>query len=382
MITQRRRPWGVLGICLWWAILSLGTGCSWFGGKAKPTWIDGMSQEFPSSQYLVGMGQADSRNVATEQAYAAVARIFKAEISAQAKDWESYLVIEQRGAATTERRLTLDQITKVSTDKVLESVQVLDSWFDRKKGIHYVLAGMSRPQAESAMLERIRDLDRTITDEIDEARRTQDKLTRVRNLKRAAKHLVTREAYNADLRVIRPSGQGQPPPYRVAELTAELEQFLATNLAVAVELTGDQVEPVQRALAEGLVREGLTVRSRSVQEIQSAGGPAGLAPELLVQGTIRLWPIDVQDPQFKYVRWCSDVIVQELATQRVVGAASRGGKEGHLTTREATAKALRVMQQEFSTEMAKAIAAHVYGDQELPAASTPPAGCLRDNGAK
>jgi hypothetical protein len=40
------------------------------------------------------------------------------------------------------------------------------------------------------------------------------------------------------------------------------------------------------------------------------------------------------------------------------------------------------MQQEFSTEMAKAIAAHIYGDQELPTTSTPPAGCLRDQGAK
>ncbi len=382
MITRRRRATGVWGLCLLVILVPWGGGCSWPGGKPKPAWIDGMSQEFPASQYLVGIGQADSRNVATEHAYAAVARIFKAEISAQAKDWESYLVIEQRGAATTERRLALDQITKVSTDKVLESVQVLDSWFDRKKGVHYVLAGMSRPQAESAMLERIRDLDRAITDEIDESRKTQDKLTRVRSLKRATKRLVTREAYNADLRVIRPSGQGLPPPYRVAELMAELEQFLASNLAVAVELTGDQVEPVQRALSEGLVREGLTVRNRASQETQLSNGPTGQDPELLVQGTIRLWPIDVQDPQFKYVRWCSDVIVQELGTQRVVGAASRGGKEGHLTTREATAKALRVMQQEFSTEMAKAIAAHIYGDQELPTTSTPPAGCLRDQGAK
>ena len=360
--------------------LPLPAGCSWFGTKAKPAWLDGASADFPTNQYLLGVGQAENRAMATEQAYAAVARVFKAEISAQAKDWESYLVIENRGQASTERRLTLDHVTRVSTDKVLENVQILDTWYDRQKGQHYALAGMNRSQAEVAILERIRELDGKIDTEVAEARQTHDKLARVRNLKRAARNLVTREAYNADLRVIRTSGRGQPPPYRVAELTTELEQFLASNLAVAVEMTGDQTEPLQRALMEGLIREGLSVTNRRPGADPSPGGETGPVPDLLTKGMVRLWPIDVRDPQFKYVRWCSDFVIQELATQRVVGAVSKGGKEGHLTTREATAKAIRVMQQEFSTDLAKAIAAYVYGDAELPAAASLPAGCPREDG--
>ena len=68
------------------ALLFVLAGCGWFGGTARPSWIDGGSPQFPSAQYLVGVGQADSRPQATEQAYAAVSRIFKAEITAQAKD--------------------------------------------------------------------------------------------------------------------------------------------------------------------------------------------------------------------------------------------------------------------------------------------------------
>ncbi len=360
--------------------LPLMGGCSWFGAKDKPAWLDGASAEYPVSQFLLGVGQAETRTVATEQAYAAVARIFKAEISAQAKDWESYLLIEKRGQASTERRLTLDNVTRISTDKVLENVQILDTWQDRQKGQHYALAGMNRGQSETAMLERIRELDGKIETELAEARQTQDKLTHVRNLKRAARNLVTREAYNADLRVIRSSGQGQPSPYRVAQLTTELEQFLASNLAVAVEMTGDQTEPLQRALMEGLIRTGLSVTSRHPGVDLPSGGDAGPVPDLLAKGMVRLWPIDVRDPQFKYVRWCSDFVIHELATQRVVGAVSKGGKEGHLTTREATAKAIRVMQQEFSSDLARAIAAYVYGDAELPATASPPAGCPREDG--
>ncbi|MET0515141.1 MAG: hypothetical protein ABW047_07425, partial [Nitrospiraceae bacterium] len=56
----------------------------------------------------------------------------------------------------------------------------------------------------------------------------------------------------------------------------------------------------------------------------------------------------------------------------------KGGREGHLTDLEATAKAVRVMQHEFSSDMARAIAGYVYGDSELPVASGTPSGCPRD----
>jgi len=361
------------------ASLGLLSGCAWMGSHAQPDWIDGVSAAYPPGLYLVGVGQADDRAVAEDRAYAAVARIFKAEVNAQAKDWESYLVIEQRGQSSAERRLTLDNLTSVSTDKVLENVRIVDRWADANKGTHYALAGMHRPQAEAAFMERIAGLDRSIGSDVEEARHSSDKLAKVRALRRAARNLVLRETYNADLRVIRPSGQGTAAAYRVSELTRELEQFLAANLVLAVTLAGDQVEPMQRALIEGLLKEGLQVTSRSWGTDRQPGSSAeGPLPELFVRGVVRVWPIEVPDPQFKYVRWCSDFEVVDLASQRVVGALSKGGKEGHVSEREALAKVVRVMQRDFSGEVAQAIAAHVYGESELPMQAGPPAGCLRD----
>ncbi len=348
-------------------------GCGWGMGSSRPPWIDGGNAQYPSEQYLVGVGQADSRPQATEQAYAAVSRIFKAEITAQAKDWESYLVVEARGQTRTERRLTLDNVTRVTTDKVLENVQVLDTWFDQKTRQYYALAGMNRAQAEAAMVERLSELDRTIQTEVTEAHQTQDKLSHVRNLKRAAKNLVLREAYNTDLRIVRSNGQGNPSAYRVAELTAELEQFLSTNLGVAVEISGDQAEPLERALMDGLAQEGFSV-------VRSGAGSGAAPAELRITGSVRLWPIEVNDPQFRYVRWCAESVIEEVATHRVVGAVSKGGKEGHVTEREAAAKAVRVMQQEFASDLARSVAAHVYGEMDLPVSASPPSGCPREAG--
>ena len=350
-------------------VLALG-GCGWFTGPPRPVWIDGGgSGQFPPAQFLVGVGQGSSSTQASEQAYAAVSKIFKAEITAQAKDWESYVAVDTRGRASTEHRLTIDHVTKVATDKVLENVQILDSWFDRKPRQYYALAGMNRAQAETAMVERLTELDRTIQTELTGARQTDDKLTHARNLKRAAKNLVLREAYNTDLRVIRTSGQGYPAAHRVAELTNELEEFLATNLGISVEITGDHAEPVERALIEGLTREGFSV----VGHIPDAGTGS---MELRIQGQVRVRPIDVHDPQFRYVRWCVEAVVEEVSTHRVIEAISKGGREGHLTEQEASAKAVRVMQQEFATDFARAVASQVYGEStDQPAADSVTSGC-------
>ncbi|MBH0201059.1 MAG: LPP20 family lipoprotein [Nitrospira sp.] len=344
-------------------MVSASAGCAWFTGMGKPGWVDGLSPDYPSTQYLTGVGQADTRSNAEDQAYAAVARIFKAEVAAQAKDWESYLVVENRGVSNAERRLTIDSVTKVSTDKMLENVRIADAWYDPDRRVYYALGVMNRAQAEASLMEKVVALDRAIDADVAESRHASDKLAKVRALRRAGRNLVLREVYNTDLRVIRLSGKGVSSSYQVNELSGELEQFLATNLILAVQVSGDHAEPVGRALTEGLIREGLHVTT-------TIDGEEAGSPELIVRGTVRLFPIEVQDPHFKYVRWCSDFEVVEPGTRQVVGATAHGGREGHLTEREATAKTLRVMQHELSSDVAKAIAAHIFGEIALPERAT------------
>ena len=115
--------------------------------------------------------------------------------------------------------------------------------------------------------------------------------------------------------------------------------------------------------------------------VESGAGSSAVPVELLIKGTVRLWPIDVHDPQFRYVRWCTDAVIEDLSMHRVIGAVSKGGREGHVTEREAAAKAVRIMQQEFSSDLARSVAAHVYGDTDLPISDSVPSGCPREAAA-
>ena len=376
MINRRGSLWGqgiAIGLCLC-GVVSVTGGCSWWPGKGKPPWVAGRTSDYPPAQYLTGVGQADNRSSAEDQAYAAVARIFKAEVASHAKDRESYSIVEHHGIANTERRLTIDSVTKVSTDKVLENVRIMDNWYDSSNGSHYALAVMDRSQAEASLMDKLGELDREIAAEIAEARQATDKLVTVRGLFKAGRKTVLREAYNTDLRVIRHSGQGSLSAYRPNELFSEAEQLLATSLVLAVQVSGDQAELAQHALVEGFLREGLSVKTESSVADTSV-------PEILVRGTVRLFPLTLGDPHFKYVRWCSDFEVLNVVTKQVIGAVARGGKEGHLTEGEAMAKTLRVMQQEISSEVAKAIAAQILDDDAVSATTAMPIGCPRDESA-
>ncbi|CAI4032380.1 hypothetical protein DNFV4_02810 [Nitrospira tepida] len=360
-----------------WLVPLILSGCGWWSSSSDTDWMKRTNEAFPPAQYLVGHGEGESRTVAAERAYAAVAKIFKAEINSQAKEWESYLVIENKGRSRDERRLTLDNVTSISTDKVLANVRVLDEWYDDQRRLHHALAGMNRSQAEAATLERINELDATIAHHVEEARQVADPLAHARSLKRAITTLIVREAHNADLRVIRPSGQGLASSYRVAELTGELERFLTTGLPLGLALSGDYAEPIGRALIEGLAREGLSVTEFSTGGVPARREPSDLRPVLLIKGLVRLWPTEVQDPAFRYVRWCSDFLIVETETGRVLGALSKGDRVGHVSTKEATAKALRLMQQDLSAQLTRRLTDYMYGDLEPSGTSSSGGACPR-----
>src|SRR5438105_5127943 len=340
------------------------------GTPKPPDWFIGTKAAgYPDEQFLIGIGQADSRSAAEERAYAAVSRIFTAEVTSQSQDWESYLSLEKKGDVQVERKLIVDTMTKVSTDKLLENVKIAETWQDKKTGLYSALAVMDRGVARLLLTSRLGELDEAIAHDVNEARATTDKLMKIRGLRRAIRTLIARDTYNSDLRVVS-GGKGIRSEYSVPALTTELEKFLKESLVLTVEVRGDQADAVRQAIMEGLVREGLPVTGRRSQPASAGIGNA----DLLIRGEARLRPMEVPDPKFRYVRWCADFVVLTQEDQRLVGSVARSGREGHLNYPEASNRALKALQQEVSSALAKSLAEHIYGDP--PSDSTPaPAAC-------
>lgn len=347
------------------------SGCFSLGPSPEPPWVAGVDQAYPPSRYLLGVGQGDSQTEAANQAYAAVAKIFDATISAESYDRERWQRTQGPTLETESLKQTLERSVRISSEKELQNVQVLDTWSDSSTGIHYALAGLERVQAETALLERMREQDRVIEAAVEQSRRSTNPLHQARNLSRAMDALVLRNAYNEDLRIIRTSGHGLPPPYSVATLRDDLHRVLA-RISVAVHVEGTQAEPARHAIINGLIEKGLAVSvdgdADSVTDTVAAPGKAlsQREPDLVISGTVRFWQIDLPDPTFKFVRWCSDFIVKETTNPVVVAVASASGREGHLTVREAMKRAVDAMQRSLTTDVVSTIVSHLNGDDSAP----------------
>ena len=337
------------------------------GSSKAPDWVNGpKAAVYPDAQYMIGVGQGDSRAVAEQRAYAAVSRIFKADITSQSRDWETYLNLERRGSNHMERRLTVETMTRVSTDKLLENVRIAETWKDPKTNVYSALAVLDRASARAALLSRISELDEAIERNIKESREAQDKLLTLRQLHHAVRNLITRETLNSELRVV--SGQVISSQFSVLGLAQDLDNFLSVSLVVAVEVTGDQSDAVRQAIIETLLREGFPVTASLSRE--------DTVPDLLVRGETRLWPADLPDPQIRYVRWCGDFILVSPESQRIFGAIARSGREGHLNYREASNRALLALKHEVGTAVVKSLSEQFYG--ETAADLAPPiAACPR-----
>lgn len=347
-----------------WVILSAGlTGflflSSIVSGAAPPDWVMGPSEKYPAALYLTGVGYADTRQAAEDRAYAAVSKIFAAEINSKTQEWEKYFQSDAKGRSEDSRQINIEQATEVSTKKVLENVTIGETWLDKSKAIYYVLAVMDRQHAASALRDRITSLDLKV-EELMKQSKQGDKLQTVRALHSAVETLLLREAYNTELRIVNPTGKGSDSGVSLAAVHQDLQEFLAKNFNIMVEVTGENSAPIRNAIVEGLNRQGLPV-------VTTGSTPSDLRPDLLVKGEVTLEPVQMPPgghPRAQFVRWSAAFDLTDETSRQVIGSVARQGREGHLTVPEAEARALRSAEKEVADTIGRQIAEFIYGKEE------------------
>ncbi|MDH5429825.1 MAG: LPP20 family lipoprotein [Nitrospirota bacterium] len=337
-------------------------GCAWFGTETSPEWLPSPERLYPSEKFLTGIGEAKTRDQAEQRAYAAVARIFSAHVQTQSMDRESYAIQESGKTNRTQRTLQLDHQTHVSSTKVLENVKVLDVWYQPSTRQFFAVAGLDRQQAEQTIMDRLKVSDGTIENLVHQGRSHPQKIQRIHGYKQAMAQLTKRALLNGDLRVIRPSGQTQPPPYQISDIEREFQHFVANEVIISVSMEGQYGEEMERAILEGLKQEGLVGSVSSTL----VNGMAEMA-DVSIVGHLNVWTIDLPDPLFTYVRWCGDIDIYEQPSQRLIGVISETGREGHITEQEARVRANGAMQHVLSLELAHALTQSIFEEKNAEA---------------
>lgn len=357
--------------------------CSLLFAK-PPEWVDKPSKRYPGSLYLVGVGEASSREEAQDKALASLAKIFHAQVSQKTSEWEKYLQVSSRGASQTEQKKLIEQVTNVSTAKVLEGARIAEMAQD--EGTFYALAVIDRAERAAALFDKIKELNAKINVWLNLGQTSRAKLEKIRQYKRAINALILRDAYQSDLRIVSVNGVVLSPRHSAPEVVSEYEMWLSKNFSVEVQIEGDEGEQVRKAITQRLVEEGFPVQGEGTTEQDLLGEQGGaIQSDLLAQGAVTLSPMALSDPSVSYVRWCVDIELIEPATHRIIGVVAASGREGHVSIPEAKIRALRTLVPQVVSEIGARLNEYLDGEftphsarastctGELSAPSIPPA---------
>ena len=315
-----------------------------------PDWIEGKSRKYSDEQYLIGVGYGDTRKAAEDAAYTAIGRIFQSEIKSKTNEWESYTQTDIKGKSQSKRDIHIDQIISVATNKVLEDITIAEIWVDETKKQTYALGVMERTHAMSSLSDRITAMDRDISSLQQKAMDSLDKVESIRILRSAMKTLLNREVYNADLRVINPAGKGIDPPISLTDIRQRIQDMFSKEVHIGIQVNGPHQSEIRSSIMEGLTKEGFLV--------EDTGELSNL--DILVSGRVDFEQADL--PEYKYVRWAITIDLINQKSGKTFGSLARNGREGHLSFKEAEAKALHGLQKDIVHSLNQVLVSFIFGD--------------------
>ena len=315
----------------------------------RPEWVDGESIQYPSSQYLTGVGFDADRKFAEDKARAEISKIFLSKIDSKTRSYEEYLQTTSKGKAKTEQAISIEEITKVSTQKVLSGVRIASVYKETgQQPLFYALAVLDRGQSTRILTDKIHALDREIEDLVRKSDAQGDMLVTIKHLTQSIEKHILREAYDAELRIVSNSGRGIYPPTHFSKISGKLESILLRDFLIGVSVTGSRADEIQDALLQGLNQQGFAI-SEDVNRAQ-----------VLVRGTVEIKPLDRGASEWKYVRWRTHFDMVDKKGGAVFGSVNKDGREGHLNLPQAENRAVRKIQKALTTEIAQKMKGYIF----------------------
>ncbi|MDD5628472.1 MAG: LPP20 family lipoprotein [Elusimicrobia bacterium] len=271
----------------------------------KPEWVDGSSMEYPRDKYLTGVGSADDRNTAGERARGEISKIFSSQITVNtaSQAMESTVQVTGQKDQNSFSQSVSNSVENVSK-KVLEGVEVPETWQDDASRVYYALAVLEKAKALSAITDKIADFDAQVKQWYAQMVQATDKLPRVKAGMKLLALFKARKGLENDLRVL--DGKGMPNPVDEAAVRATAAKALS-ELDVAIDVSGTKSREVETGVVKALNGFGLQA---------SAGAPSGPV-DVLVTGEAETNPVEGTDPRWKFARSYVTVSLKDGRTNKV-----------------------------------------------------------------
>ena len=180
---------------------------------SKPDWTNnGQSAQYPRARFVVGVGIADDLASAEDRARGEIARVFSALVTVKTSVDASETNIKTGTAEKSSFAQTVSHNVQTASRKLLEGVEVRESWQDDATKQYYALAVLERSKGITSLTDKISDFDKQALHWKTQLE-TSERLPKVRAAMKILAILKAREELNSELRVLDaeggPGGRGR-----------------------------------------------------------------------------------------------------------------------------------------------------------------------------
>ncbi len=303
----------------------------------QPDWVAGESADYPSANYLTGRGVGSTEDEAKNRARGDLATIFEVRIQVQTENTTS---VARSGKQEQVNQMATQRVSARS-DKVISGVSVPLTWRDPVTKDFHALAILSRAQAAAGLRDEIGRIDDEVQQQVDKAKAATDPLLGIAALAQAQSAFTKRDAFEASLKVVNPSGHGIDPPIAQSVVQDSLGAALK-RVHIAPEVADDGGEAAFAALLKGgVAAAGFLANSKA-------------EADLLLVGKLALSDLGRQ-ANWNWVRATVEVSLVERDSGRVRGSKTWPVKASAQDAATAKARALMEVEKLFKRELRTAI---------------------------
>ncbi len=312
--------------------------------SAAPDWIDGKSRKYPRSRHLVGVGFGDDRAVAEDRARAAISRIFSTLVTARTDFVETERNVRKDGKSESSFSQSISENVQTASEAMLEGVDIVENWRDKKARRHYALAVLERVKGMTSLRERISEFDAQVGEWNKSMGEAEGRFNRVKAALKIKALLSARADLNAKLRVLDPGGRGQPLALNEAQVRSRIAKAIS-ELEIIVDLRGRKSRMVETGIVKALTALGLEAKR----------GRASEEADIVVEGDVETHRLRMKDERWKWARSSVTVVLKDARSDRIFLQFDSSSRQASAEYAEAVRRSLKKLSADVARSTSRGI---------------------------
>jgi hypothetical protein len=284
------------------AFLTLG-GCA-TKKPGQPDWINGDSDKYKSSQYLIGRGQSSNMEDAKDRARSDLAKIFQVAVAVDSEDTQSYKSDSSVAGGAGQYSGESSRRITTRTDQIIRGIQIAEIYQDPASKTNYVLAVLPRLQAAASLRQQIGQLDDAVQASVDQSKNNADLFIKIATASKAIDTQLEREGLQKALQVVDITGRGVESRYNSGRLKADMDALLK-RVRIASKVLEGSAPGFDEVVSGALSKAGFLIET-------------GDKPDFVLKASLNLSDLGLKDGWY-WQRGNLEISLSEAVSGRVRG---------------------------------------------------------------